>query len=253
MKARKLSDDIADRLRTMILQGVLRPGDRIQSERQLVETMSASRPIIREALGALESEGLLQLKRGGLYVRELTAEPILEPLVTLFRNEPSSFDDYLEFREVIEGAAAYFAALRATEIDRQSLRQAFDNFVISHEKQDPRHEAATDADFHIAIYEACHNLAILHIMRGTASLLRNDVFYNRTRLYSRVGYKEATIEQHRLIYEAILSGNPEAARLAAQAHITFVRKAVEELKKAELRMDVARRRLTERQQFTSME
>ncbi len=253
MKARKLSDDIADRLRTMILQGVLRPGDRVQSERQLVETMSASRPIIREALGALESEGLLQLKRGGLYVRELTAEPILEPLVTLFRNEPSSFDDYLEFREVIEGAAAYFAALRATEIDRQSLKQAFDNFVISHEKKDPRHEAATDADFHIAIYEACHNLAILHIMRGTASLLRNDVFYNRTRLYSRVGYKDATIEQHRLIYEAILSGNPEAARLAAQAHITFVRKAVEELKKAEQRMDVARRRLTERQQFTSME
>ncbi|MGL4637954.1 MAG: FadR/GntR family transcriptional regulator [Beijerinckiaceae bacterium] len=253
MKTRKLSDDVADRLRLMVLQGVLRPGDRMQSERQLADAMLASRPIIREALGILEGEGLLQLKRGGLHVRELTAEPILEPLVSLFRSEPTSFDDYLEFREVIEGAASYFAALRATEIDRQNLKQAFDNFVKSHEKGDPRREAAADAEFHIAIYEACHNLAILHIMRGTSSLLRNDVFFNRSRLYSRVGYQEATIEQHRLIFEAIMNGNPEGARSAAQAHITFVRKAIEELKKAEARLDVSRRRVMERSQFTSFE
>jgi GntR family transcriptional regulator, transcriptional repressor for pyruvate dehydrogenase complex len=253
MKTRKLSDEIADRLRAMILQGVLRPGDRIHSERHLSETMSASRPIIREALALLESEGLLQIKRGGLHVRELTAEPILEPLVALFRSEPTSFEDYLEFREVIEGAASYLAALRATQIDRSNLQQAYGNFVKSHDHNDPRLEAATDAEFHIAIYEACHNLAILHIMRGTASLLRNDVFFNRSRLYGRVGYKDATIEQHRLIFEAIMNGNPEAARAAAEAHITFVRKAVEELKQAEARLDVARRRAVERTQFVAID
>ena len=251
MKPRKLSDDIADRLRAMVLHGSLRPGDRIQAERQLAETLEASRPIIREALMQLEKEGLLQVRRGGLYVQELAHEPVVEPLLNLFASDPSSFDDYLEFREVIEGASAYFAALRATEIDRANLSQAHDKFVKSHAENNASLEAETDADFHIAIYEACHNLAILHIMRGTSALLKNDVFFNRSRLYQRVGYKEATIEQHRLILEAILSGNPDAAKAAAEAHITFVRKASDELKKAELRLEVSRRRVEERSQFSS--
>ena len=251
MKSRKLADEIADRMRHLILHGILRPGDQIESERHLAETMSASRPVIREALGMLEAEGLLQIKRGGLHVRALAAEPILEPLVSLFRNEPSSFDDYLEFREIIEGAASYFAALRATEIDRDALRQAHDNFVKSHDRGDPQYEADMDAAFHIAIYEACHNLAILHIMRGTSGLLRNDVFFNRSRLYTRVGYKESTIEQHQLICEAILSGNPDGARSAAFAHITFVRKAIDELTKADFRLDISRRRQSERNSLIS--
>ena len=96
MKPRKLSDDIADRLRAMVLHGSLRPGDRIQAERQLAETLEASRPIIREALMQLEKEGLLQVRRGGLYVQELAHEPVVEPLLNLFASDPSSFDDYLE-------------------------------------------------------------------------------------------------------------------------------------------------------------
>jgi GntR family transcriptional regulator, transcriptional repressor for pyruvate dehydrogenase complex len=195
----------------------------------------------------LESEGLLDIRRGGLHVRELTASPIIDPLVGLFRSDPTSFDDYLEFREIIEGAAAYFAALRATDIDRENLQAAFDRFVGSHDKGDPDHEADMDAAFHVAIYEACHNRAILHVMRGTAALLKNDVFFNRSRLYPRVGYREATIDQHRLIFEAIMGGKPESAKAAAEAHITYVRRAIEELKKADARLEIARQRQRDRQ------
>lgn len=249
MKPRKLADDISDRIRQWIVDGVLRPGDRIQSERALSETFGVSRPSVREGLAILEDEGLLDIRRGGLHVRELTASPIIDPLVALFRSDPSSFDDYLEFREIIEGAAAYFAALRATDIDRDNLQMAHQNFVLSHEAGNPGHEAEMDAAFHVAIYEACHNRALLHIMRGTSGLLKNDVFHNRSRLYPRVGYREATIDQHRLIFDAIMSGKPDSARAAAEAHITYVRRAVEELKRADARLEIARQRQRDRQRL----
>lgn len=247
MKTRKLADEIADRIREWILQGILRPGDRLQSERQLAEALHTSRPTIREALASLEDEGLLQLQRGGLYVPELTSRMIVEPLVALFESDPASFDDYLEFRAVVESEAAYFAALRATDVDRDSIRATHEAFLESHTLGDPAKEAEADAAFHVAIYEACHNLAILHIMRGTVALLRSDVLFNRSRLYARVGYREATIAQHAAIHDAIISGDPETARAAARAHITFVRQSVEELKLGDLRNSIARRRRDGRQ------
>jgi GntR family transcriptional repressor for pyruvate dehydrogenase complex len=253
MKHRKLADSISDRVRQWIMDGVLSPGDRIQSERALSDTFAVSRPIVREALATLEGEGLLDIRRGGLHVRELTASPIVDPLVTLFRSDPSSFDDYLEFREIIEGAAAYFAALRATEIDRDNLQKAFDRFVQSHDAGNPGQEAEMDAAFHVAIYEACHNRAILHVMRGTSGLLRNDVFFNRSRLYPRIGYREATIDQHRLIFDAIMNGKPDSARAAAAAHIVYVRRAVDELKKADARLEIARQRQRDRQTLVGPE
>ncbi|MFM8751454.1 FadR/GntR family transcriptional regulator [Rhabdaerophilum sp.] len=242
VRPRRLAEDIADRIRAFILEGSLRPGDRLPAERALAEQFETSRPTIRDALMQLEQEGLLQVQRGGVHVADATARVIRDPLVALFRSDPNVFDDYLEFRGVMEGAAAYFAALRATEVDRDSLRTAFQRVLDSHESGNPLEEAHADADFHIAIYEACHNLTILHVMRGMAELLRNDVFYNRRTLYPRVGYREATVQQHRAIFDAIVMGDPAAAQRAAETHIAFVRQALDELKKSEARLDVALRR-----------
>ncbi len=243
VKPRRLADEIADRIRHMILEGSLRPGDRLPAERQLAEQFETSRPTIRDALMVLEREGLLQMQRGGLQVVDATEASIRDPLTALFHADPSVFNDYLEFRSVIEGAAASFAAHRASDVDRQNLKEAFDEILHSHDLADPVREARADAEFHIAIYEACHNLTILHIMRGMAELLRNDVFFNRSTLYPRTGYRDSTLMQHRAIFDAIMLGEPTVARNAAEAHIGFVREALTELRKSEDRLEVALRRM----------
>lgn len=243
VKSRRLADEIADRIRHFILEGSLRPGDRLPAERQLAEEFNTSRPTLREALIALEEEGLLKMQRGGVHVADASERSIRDPLVSLLRSDPNIFDDYLEFRGVMEGAAAYFAALRATDLDRDTLRRAFSRLQECHERADPVEEARVDADFHIAIYESCHNLTILHVMRGLSELLCNDVFYNRKTLYPRVGYREATLQQHRAIFEAIVAGDPAAAQRAAESHIAFVRQALDELKKSEARLEIALRRV----------
>ena len=131
IRPRRLAEEIADKVRSYILEGSLRPGDRLPAERQLAEEFDTSRPTVRDALKILEDEGLLQMRRGGLHVLDVMEPAIRDPLTALFRSNPAVFDDYLEFRAVIEGMAAYFAALRATEADREALKAAFDEIMAA--------------------------------------------------------------------------------------------------------------------------
>lgn len=244
--APRLCETIASRLRELVFEGSLAPGVRLPPERELAERFGASRPTIRDALSILETEGLLQGRRDGLYVADPVGETIAAPLTALFQDNPDSFADYLEFRLIIEREACYYAALRANDVDRDNIRRCFERVTTLHEKPDPEAEAVAEADFHLSIYEACHNLTILHVMRGMSGLLRQDVTLNRTRLYPRAGYRDLTVQQHRAIFEAIMNGAPDAAREAGHAHIAFARDALEEIKLADHRLDVSLRRMAAR-------
>ncbi|MGO9684471.1 MAG: FCD domain-containing protein [Beijerinckiaceae bacterium] len=240
----KLADTIADHLEQLILEGSLRPGERLLAERELAQRFDVSRPSLREALGKLEKRGLLHSGRGGAtFVAPLLGEGFTEPLYAALAARPETTFDYLEFRRFVEGSAAYFAALRGTDIDRTMIREGFETMEGAHHKDDPSDEADADADFHLAIYEASHNLVMLHIMRSLSEMLRKDVFYNRAKLYQRQGVRELLLEQHRAIYEAVMAGDPEAARAAAEAHIDFTRGALQEISKADARLEVSLRHI----------
>jgi len=240
----KLADAIADRLEQLILEGSLRPGERLLPERDLAQKLDVSRPSLREALDKLERKGLVYSGRGSAtYVAALLGESFTGPLAAVLRSRPETTFDYLEFRTIVEGSAAYFAALRGTEVDREIIRERFESMEQAHGKDDPSEEAGVDALFHLAIYEASHNLVMLHIMRSLSEMLRHDVFYNRAKLYMRPGVREMLLEQHRAVYLAVMAGDPEAARAAAEAHITFTRDALMEIAKADARLEVSLRRI----------
>ncbi|HYD99403.1 MAG TPA: FCD domain-containing protein [Alphaproteobacteria bacterium] len=240
----RLSDIIADQIRKLILEGTLEPGSRLPTERELAERFDTSRPTVREAVKKLEEEGLLRVQRGGMHIAGAAEEAIAEPLSAMLMADPQGAEDYMEFRQILEGSAAYLAALRANDIDREELSRAFDRMTALGDGASPDEEAAADADFHLAIYEASHNVTILHVMRALSTILRNDVLQNRRRLNTRQGYREITIRQHRAIYDAILAGAPEEAKQAAQAHIAFAREAIAEIRKADQRLEVSLRRIS---------
>ncbi|CAA7615447.1 Pyruvate dehydrogenase complex repressor [Candidatus Terasakiella magnetica] len=240
----KLADTIADHLEQLILEGSLRPNERLLAERELAQRFDVSRPSLREALEKLEKRGLLYSGRGGsTYVAPLLGEGFTEPLYSALASRPETTFDYLEFRRFVEGSAAYFAALRGTDVDRDLIRECFDTMETAHHKDDSSDEADADADFHLSVYEASHNLVMLHIMRSLSDMLRNDVFYNRAKLYQRQGVRELLLEQHRAVYEAVMAGDPDAARAAAEAHIDFTRDALLEIAKADARLEVSLRRI----------
>lgn len=240
----KLAEAIANHLETLILEGSLRAGDRLLAERELALKLDVSRPSLREALDLLEQRNLLETRRDGSYVAPPLGRAFAGSLAAMLADRPEHTYDYLEFRGFLEGAAAYFAALRASDADREMIRKRFAAIEAAHRLDSPVEEADSDAYLHLAIYEASHNLMMLHIMGSLADSLRQDVFYNRERLYTRKGVRPLLLEQHRAIHDAVIGGDPETARATAEAHVKFTRSALQEIDKADSVLELSLRRLT---------
>lgn len=244
IKSERLSDSIVRHLEKLVLDGVLRPGDRLPPERELALELEVSRPSLREALQKLEASGLLETRHGGgTFVKNAIAAPMTDPLSEVFHRHPDAAFDFIELRYTLDGISAYYAAARGTEIDRELLTQRYRAMEAAHHLDDPTEEAERDADFHIAIAEASHNIILLHLMRGMMDLLRKDVIFNRMQLYRVSSSREILLKQHRAIYDAIMSGDADGARTAAQAHMAHVEAFFRENQVLEARSSVSRRRL----------
>jgi GntR family transcriptional regulator, transcriptional repressor for pyruvate dehydrogenase complex len=242
VKPGRLADAIAERIQALILEGVLRPGERLIAERELAARLGVSRPSLRAGLAQLEAKGLVIVGKSGTMVAPYLAK-LAEPLAELFRDDERVAADYFEFRAVVEADAARSAARRATEADRQILRGCLEDMRRAHEAGDPSSEGEADVALHVAIYEAAHNVVVLHVMRTLADLLRQGVFFNRESLYRRPGVREALLEQHLSIGSAVLAGDPQAAEAAAAGHIAFVRATHGEIRGDEMRQAASLRRI----------
>ena len=202
-----------------------------------------SRPSLREALDKLVDLNLLTTDANGAsYVSDAIGRSLRDPLVVLLQ-EPEARMEYLEFRNIIEGAAAEYAARRASDIDRQAIGHHFERMRAARARDDSDEHAKADADFHLAIYEASHNIVLLHIMRSMETMLRSDVYLNRRNLYEHRGEKDSLFEQHQAIYEAIMARDPVAARAAAQHHMSHTLDTLREMREAEKRLEMSIRRL----------
>lgn len=240
----KLSDVILSHLEQMILEGSMKPGQRLPPERELAVQFEVSRPSVREALQKLEAKGLIIRRQGGgNFVTENLGASYTEPLFELLSRHPEAQRDLLEFRHALEGLAAFHAAQRATEADCQIIESHFDAWVKAHEKADVREEVKADAEFHLAIAEAAHNLALLHTMRAVFSLMAQRMDENLELLYTHEGMREKVLEQHMRLRDAVLGKDPVRARNAAQAHLTFIADTVAQNSLAKMRRSRAQRRL----------
>ena len=235
IRPEKIADTIAAHIETLILQGVLRPGEKLAGERDLALKFDVSRPSLRQALDILTGRGLLASTRGGTVVAEFLA-PMMEPLANLYRGNQNAFTDYFEFRKCVEGQAARSAALRATDIEKVAIRACIKEMRKAHKAEDLALEAQADVNLHMLIYEGGHNFVVLHVMRALSELLRNNIFFNRKNLYQRHGVREMLLGQHVEIADAVLSGDADRAEAAAAGHISFVVGAVEELQRDNKRL-----------------
>ena len=244
----KAANAIVHQIEQLILRGVLRPGERLPSERELAAKFEVSRPTLRNALSELETSGLIVTRPGaGAYIAQVLGSAFSPPLVNLFSTHNEALFDYLSFRRDLEGLAAARAAEHANEIDLDVIRSIFKRMEIAHEKRNPTEEAAVDAEFHLAIVEAAHNVVMLHMMRSMFEMLQAGVFYNRQALFGKRSTRGHLLEQHRAIFEAIIAQDPDAARAAVEAHLTYIEDAMLQQSHDRRNEDVARQRLEHEQ------
>jgi GntR family transcriptional repressor for pyruvate dehydrogenase complex len=239
----KLSQSVARQIEQLILRGILRPGERLPSERELSDRLGVSRPSLRDAVADLQDRGLLVSRAGaGIYVAEVLGSAFSPALVQLFASHDEAVFDYISFRRDMEGLAAERAAKLGSETDLRVVDAIFQKMEAAHTKRDPTDEASLDAEFHLAIIEASHNVIMLHMMRSMYDLLRQGVFYNRQMMFKNRTTRDMLLDQHRAINQGLQSRDPVAARAAVEAHLNYVEQSLTEQSKSEKNEAIARQR-----------
>jgi GntR family transcriptional repressor for pyruvate dehydrogenase complex len=153
-------------------------------------------------------------------------------LLPLLENNPAVQRDLLEFRHTLEGSCAFYAAQRATALDHQRLREAFEALqrcYASEGELDRAQEGLADANFHLAIAEASHNAVLLHTIRGLFDLLKRNVMTNIGGMYAlRDETRDMLMAQHSELYKAIIEGRAQDARDISDRHIHYVQEVLAE-------------------------
>ncbi|RWK59164.1 FCD domain-containing protein [Mesorhizobium sp.] len=243
----RTADEVVQQIESLILEGVLRTGDRLPGERELARRFEVSRPILRDALKALEGRGLLTTRPGGgTHVADVIGQLFTKPVTDLISMHRKAATDYLEYRREIEAVAAEYAARRATSDDLALLDRIMARMDEAHRTGNFDDEAEIDVEFHHAICECAHNIILLHTLRSCYRLLSEGVFQNRLLVFNVPGAREALLLQHRAIYAAVKAGDPTAARQAAMDHITHVERTMAEAERSGDWQRVSRLRLMQR-------
>ncbi|MEM6940717.1 MAG: FCD domain-containing protein [Pseudomonadota bacterium] len=245
----KLSSAVVRQIELLILRGVLRPGERLPSERELAERLAVSRPSLREAVAELQSAGLLCTKpSAGIYVADVWGGAFSPALIALFSRHQEAVFDFISFRRDMEALAAERAAKNGSDTDLAVINRVFEKMQTAHEKRNAEEEAQLDAQFHMAIIEASHNVVMLHMMRGMYELLRGGVFYNRQMMFKQRTGRAALLEQHAAINTALQHRDAEAARAAIVTHLDYVEGVLMDQRRAAQNEEIAQQRLAHEMQ-----
>ncbi len=195
-----LRDVIFENLREAILDGRLKPGQRLM-EIQLAEQMGVSRTPVRESIRKLELEGLVvMIPRKGAYVSNMSLKDVIE---------------VLEIRASLEGLAAYLAAERITDEDLVKLEKIADDFSQSKDDYDLETLLRKDVEFHECIFKATNNKKLHQLITS----LWEQVYRFR---FMYISDYESTVnidKEHRLILDALKSRDSELAKKYAKEHI----------------------------------
>jgi GntR family transcriptional repressor for pyruvate dehydrogenase complex len=225
VKRQRVSDEIVNQVKALISEGVLKPGDRLPPERELIREFGVSRPSLREALKSLVAQGFLKVKQGDrTFVKSITSEKLQDPLSLLLKADTQKIFDLIEVRKAMEAWGAFYAAQRASEEDVKQLEEIIGQMKLaldegkSWEKQ--------DADFHLAMAQATHNTIQTHIMFTIYDLLRESV----ARVFRDQGKAKKLFNQHYRIFSAIKNRSPDKARERVLEHLDYVESEVKALR-----------------------
>lgn len=240
----RVSDAVAAALERRILEGSLKPGDRLPPERELATEFGVSRPSLREAIQKLASKGMLQSRQGGgTYITDRLESSFFDPWQDMMGAHPNLREDLLEFRRMLEGQAAEWAAERATGADLARLAQSFAVMNEAFDGDDLDRRARSDIAFHQAVGEATHNALIGHLCAALLRLMQDNIRLNLGELDNIPAATALLKSQHAAIHAAIVERKPAAARAAAETHIDFVRESLAQSLRSAARRETAARRL----------
>jgi DNA-binding FadR family transcriptional regulator len=216
---RNLTEQVIESLRRRVTDGTLKPGDKLPTEKLLIEEFGVSRTVVREAISGLRADGLVEPRQGiGVFVREPEERHPEMAFLSVSPDKISAIIEMLELRAAVEIEAAGLAAIRCSPAQEISIREAFSDMEQHIAKGESAGEA--DREFHLAIADATNNRSFRDFFTflGSRTIPRAqlDDSEDRTRLPT---YVRQVQDEHRAIMEAICDRDSDAARDAMRVHL----------------------------------
>jgi GntR family transcriptional regulator, transcriptional repressor for pyruvate dehydrogenase complex len=219
VRSSRLYEQIVQQIEDSILQGTLKSGDQLPSERELALKFGVSRTAVREAVKALHEKGLVEAYSGrGTFITNGTSEAVRQSINLMMRIDQSDGSENLaEVRQILEPEIAALAATRIQAPQITLMREAFS--VMNSALKDPDAYIEADLDFHLALAEAAENPLILSLLDSIVGLLREQ----RIKIFFEKGGPERGQYHHARILAAIEKRDAEASRAAMRDHLQQVR------------------------------
>jgi len=214
------SEEVRLQIERAIRSGDFEPGERLPSERELVETFGVSRVSVREAIRSLEALGLVRVYQGrGAFVSDRRSG-LGEPLARWLDLHRHEVLELLAVRGALDEYAAGSAVENGDRAALQKVQEAHEAFASGAEGGEPTGElVALDTEFHIAIAEAGGNRLLYDLLTDLHSYLAES----RYLALAPKDRPRRSAEEHAAIVDAIFAGDAERARAATAAHIASVR------------------------------
>lgn len=222
VKQGKIYEQIAAQIEQLILSGELQSGDRLPTERELASQFGASRTAVREAMKQLEQKGLVEMHPGrGTRVIDGTSEAMRDSLGLMMRvGQAGSSVSLVELREILEPEIAALAASRAGEEHIAAMREAVR--IMDEHLDDAAAFIIADNGFHRALASGSRNTLILALVDSIVDMLSEQ----RKQIFMIEGGPQRGQYHHKLILDAVVRHDSEAAREAMRAHLRQVREDV---------------------------
>jgi DNA-binding FadR family transcriptional regulator len=221
LKRRRVHEPVADQIRQAIFRGLIAPGHKLPPEREMAVQFQTSRVALREALRALEKEGLITIKRGaggGAFVADFdnALNALADSLNTVVKLGSAKSANLTEVRSILEPEITRLATLRATDEDLKTIEA----IVVAQERELKAGELSRklDMDFHRCIAEAAHNSVLNIVVNAVNQSIRDSILRSKRTAQMRT----RVVNYHRNILEAVRSGNADLARRIMSEHVVDV-------------------------------
>jgi len=217
VRSTRIYEEIVRQVKQLIGEGRLKSGDRLPPERDLAEKFMVSRTSVREALRALQSRGLIEIRAGeGAFIRDVSVETLIEPLALVILPHREAVGELFEARRLLEPAIAALAARRATREEIQEMERILED--QAKEVAAGRTGMLQDGALHAAIANSAHNRAITRIVNALMDLLTQS----REESLHMPGRPARSHQDHRRILAAVQKRDEVAAHRAMLDHLIAV-------------------------------
>jgi DNA-binding FadR family transcriptional regulator len=218
VEPQRLYRQIAEQLRQLMASGEFAVGSRLPAERDLAAQLGVSRPSVREALIALEVEGMIEVRTGsGIYVQSIT--PLQNKANTASRDATAEWGplEVMSARILVEAEVAALAAQNAQKKDLQAIRAGLQKMKLEADRDEvPRWG---DEAFHEGIAQACGNSVLLDTVQRFWQARNGPLFERLGDYFEHPASWQAAIAEHQAVLDAIEAHDASAARKAMQKHL----------------------------------